>query len=352
VGAAERRPRLAMVGPLLGSRPGWVPNPAEVAGRLFEREGYTVRYTSAYPQRLLRLADMLRAILAWRREVDLYLLAVYSGPAFWMADLPSRLIRALGKKQVLILHGGNLPEFSRRYPDRVRRVLDRADAIVSPSGFLAHHFQGWGCPVEVIPNVLRVEDYPFCCRRQVQPNLIWMRTFEDIYNPGLAVRALAELCRSYPQARLTMAGQDRGELAATKALAERLGVGECVRFAGFLDARGKQEQFAAHDIYLNTNRVDNMPVSVLEAAAFGLPVVATRVGGIPFLLEDGQTGLLVPDDDAGAMTEAVRRLVEEPELAERLSTGGRRLAESCAWPEVRRRWEQLFSRLGWPAASG
>jgi glycosyltransferase involved in cell wall biosynthesis len=124
---------------------------------------------------------------------------------------------------------------------------------------------------------------------------------------------------------------------------ERLGLQEEVRFAGFLDLPGKQQQFAGHDIYLSTNRIDNTPVSVLEAAAFGLPVVATRVGGVPFLLQDGQTALLVEDDAAEAMAQAVRRLVEEPGLAGRLSENGRRLAEQFDWSQVLDLWEDAFS---------
>jgi glycosyltransferase involved in cell wall biosynthesis len=172
-----------------------------------------------------------------------------------------------------------------------------------------------------------------------------MRTFHEIYNPALAVAVLADLRRDHPDAALTMAGQEKGLLEETRRLAARLGVADAVRFAGFLDAEGKQREFPLHDLFLNTNRVDNMPVSVVEAAAFGLPVVATRVGGISHLLRHEETALLVPDGDAAAMAAAIRRLLAEPALAARLSEGGRRLAESCAWESVRRSWQAVFERV-------
>jgi glycosyltransferase involved in cell wall biosynthesis len=172
-----------------------------------------------------------------------------------------------------------------------------------------------------------------------------MRTFEDIYNPDMAIAVLEELQLHFPNARLTMAGQPKGTLERVQSLAAAKGLTEKIRFAGFLDMANKQREFARHDIFLNTNRIDNMPVSVLEAAAFGLPVVTTAVGGIPYLLEHEQTGLLVENENVAGMAAAVRRLLREPELTERLSANGRQLAEASDWTHVQPQWETLFREL-------
>ncbi len=118
-----------------------------------------------------------------------------------------------------------------------------------------------------------------------------------------------------------------------------------IDFVGFLDMAGKQVQMARSDIYLNTNRVDNMPVTVLEAGASGLPVVATDVGGIPFLLTHKDTALLVPSEDAEAMPQAIDRLIQRPELAGELSERGRQLAERSAWEAVLPQWEAVFAQV-------
>ena len=349
--AGATRPRLCFVGPLLGVNPGWVTSQGEIVAGLLAADGYAVRGTSHIPARLPRLADTLRSLLAWRGEIDLVVHQVYSGPAFAVTDAASLLCRALRLPQLFVLHGGALPEFADARPRWVRRVLARAARVVAPSGFLLEQVvrplfpdapAGWA---RVIPNILEVERYAYRHRPAVAPRLLWMRTFHDIYQPQLAVEALAELRRTHPAATLTMAGQDKGLRQAVMALAQERGLGEAVRFPGFLDAAAKAREFAAHDIFLNTNRVDNMPVSVVEAAAFGLPVVATAVGGIPHLLRDGETGLLVPDGDAVALANAVRRLLDEPALAGRLSANGRRLAESCGWEQVRRQWATLFDEV-------
>jgi glycosyltransferase involved in cell wall biosynthesis len=142
-----------------------------------------------------------------------------------------------------------------------------------------------------------------------------------------------------------MAGQDGGMLQATKEYASKKGVQDLMRFAGFLDQNGKQIQFSMHDIFLNTNRIDNMPISVIEAAAFGLPIVATEVGGIPYLLTHGENALLVPDDDPEAMSKEVLRLLEEPGLAEQLSGNGRKLAEGFDWSHIIPLWEAAFHEV-------
>lgn len=350
------RPRLCFAGPLLGVNPGWVTSQGEIIAALLENEGYAVRQTSHIPARLPRLADMLRSLVTWRHDIDLVIHQVFSGPAFAIADVTSALCRALGLRQVFTLHGGALPEFAAANPRWTRRVLARADRVVTPSSYLLERvirplFPRGGPPgapdgwARVIPNILSLDAYPYRYRPVVVPRLLWMRTFEYVYHPELAIEVLANLRVTHPEATLSMGGQERGLHDTVAALAETRGLADAVRFTGFLDSDGKAREFAAHDIYLNTNRVDNMPVSVLEAGAFGLPVVATNVGGIPHLLRDGETALLVPAGDAVAMANAVRRLLEQPHLAGQLSANGRRLAESCAWDAVKVRWQSLFDEV-------
>jgi glycosyltransferase involved in cell wall biosynthesis len=144
---------------------------------------------------------------------------------------------------------------------------------------------------------------------------------------------------------MTMAGADQGGLDQTRAEAERLGVIDRITFPGYIDQAGKQAAFADHDIFLNTNRIDNMPVSLLEAAASGLVPVATEVGGIPSLLTDGHDALLVPSEDDEAMAAAVQRLFDDADGYAKMSAAARRLAERSSWPAVRERWREELTYL-------
>ncbi|MGQ0612346.1 MAG: glycosyltransferase family 4 protein [Planctomycetaceae bacterium] len=338
-------PRLCFVGPHVGVHPGMVPTQALLLCRRFRASGRAALSCSSARSRTLRLLDTLRTLVWHRRRYDIGCVEVFSGRAFVIADLASLVARMLGKRLVLALHGGGLPAFAERHPRWVRRVLARADRVVAPSRFLAQCAAGSGRAARIIPNGLDLASYPWRLRGPCAPRLFWMRTFHPVWNPALAVRVLARVRATLPEATLVMAGQDRGEQGAVKRLAGELGVGSAVRFPGFLDGEGKAREGGGAEIFLNTNRVDNAPVAVLEACALGLPVVSTAVGGIPDLLRDGETGLLVPEGDAEAMAAAVVRLLRDAELARSLSRNGRRLAEACDWGVVQARWEELFCEV-------
>ncbi|MBI3666345.1 MAG: glycosyltransferase family 4 protein [Acidobacteria bacterium] len=339
------RPRLGFIGPMVGRNPGYVTSQGEVLAALLRQTGYQVIAASGHKNRYVRLVDIAGTMVRQRRRVDLLALEVYSGRSFVVEDVASSLGALHRKPIIMILHGGNLPEFMARFPRWSRRVLRRAAALVAPSEYLARAVASWGFPARVIPNVVEVARYPYRYRPNVRPRLFWMRSFHAIYNPMLAIRVLARLRFRFSDATLVMAGQDKGLERQVQRFADKLGVSEHVRFPGFLDHAGKTREGEAADIFLNTTNVDNMPVAVVEACAMGLPVVSTAAGGVPDLLTDGETGLLVRPDDEEAVALAVETLVNDAELAARLSASGRRLAEASSWERVRPQWEQLFAEV-------
>jgi glycosyltransferase involved in cell wall biosynthesis len=316
-----------------------------VLSGLFRSAGYRTLPVSASLNRYARLADVSATLIRRRRDIDIALIDVCSGPAFVVADVASAICRRMGHKTILMLSGGNLPMFVRRFPRWTRRVFRRADALVAPSDYLADAVSTLDLTASIIPNVINLDDYSYRHRERVRPWMLWMRSFHRIYNPALALRVTAVLRRDYADTTLVMAGQDKGLEREMRSLAHELGIANAVRFPGFLDKVGKLREGNASDIYLNTAQVDNMPVAIIEAAAMGLPVVATRVGGLPFLVNDGDNGLLVPDDDVPAMVGVISRLINEPGLAGRLSSNGRVLAERSDWSQIHPRWDALFKQI-------
>jgi glycosyltransferase involved in cell wall biosynthesis len=300
---------------------------------------------SSAPSRYRRAAEIVGSVWRERHRLDALILECYGGPSFVVEDAASLVASRARLPLVMHLHGGAMPTFMARHPRWTRRVLGRAHALVTPSPFLAAAVEPYGVSARVIPNVIDLNAYPFRLRTVPRPRLLWMRSFHELYNPLLAVRVLALVRERLPEATLVMAGQEKGLGAATRAEAERLGLGGAIRFPGFLGPDSKLREGDAADVFLNTNRVDNAPVALLEAAAMGLPIVSTDVGGVRYLVRDDHTALLAPDDDAPALAAAVVRLLTEPGLAERLGRGARCVAEQSAAPAVASAWRGLLDEV-------
>lgn len=334
--------RLVLVAPLLGGS-GRVPDVFETLGPLLDRSGHEVTMTSTRTGRLGRAVEQVLTVARTRSVTDVVVVHLYSGRAFRVASAVTRAAR--GRALVGVLSGGGFPAFADRQPDRVPAVLGRFDHLVAPSGYLGRWARDLGAaPVTVIPNPLDLGPHPWRSRSPARPLLLWLRAYHPIYAPEVAVRAVAAL-GDLTGLRLTMVGDDKGERSAVADLVTDLGLQDRVAVGGFAGPEEKAALFADHDVFLNTSRVDNRPVSVVEAAANGLSVVSTAVGGVPDLVVDGESALLVPPDDPEALACAVRRVLEDPALAARLSAGGREVAEAGRPEVVVAAWNRLLSSL-------
>ncbi|MGH7648351.1 MAG: glycosyltransferase family 4 protein [Gemmatimonadaceae bacterium] len=340
------RPRLLLVGNFLSATRSNLTVGEELAVRL-RAAGWTVATTSSKERRILRLLDMVTSVFRRRADYDVAQVDVYSGNAFVWAEAVCAALRLARRPYVLTLHGGNLPTFAARWPRRVRRLLRGATAVTTPSRYLLERMRQFRDDMLLLPNAIEIDRYEFRPRSTPAPRLVWLRAFHRLYDPSLAIEVAARVSREVPDLQLTMVGSDTGDgaLADTKRAIERLTLEERVSLPGGVPKRDVPAWLAAADIFLNTTTIDNAPVSVIEAMACGLCVISTSVGGIPYLLDDGDTALLVPPRDADAMSNAVLRVLRDPALAERLSIQARSKAESFDWAPVLDRWQTLFSDM-------
>lgn len=317
----------------------------DLAGRLQSR-GWKVQVTSRQPSRLARLAAIVLETWRGSARCDIACVDVFSGAAFLWAEAACAILRRARKPYVLTLHGGNLPEFSKRNPFRVKKLLNSAAAVTCPSPYLVTEMRQFRPDLTLIPNGVDLSRYRFLERQPPLRHLVWLRAFHAIYNPVMAVEVLAELRREH-EMKLTMIGPDKGDgsLQKTRERAGRLGVDTAVDFRGAVPKANVPDALTDGDIFLNTSHFDNTPVSVIEAMACGLPVVSTNVGGIPYLLEHETTSLLVPSDDACAMAGAIQRLQTEAGLAAKLSKSGRVFVQKHDWSVILPQWEKLLSEV-------
>jgi len=347
------RPSVLVVSNLLSRSVGVRAQAEELIERL-SACGHSVVATSEKLHRVPRLVDMLSTTWLHRNDYEVAIVDVFSGAAFFWAECVCRLLRLARKPCVLCLHGGNLPEFTRGRQRRTMGLMSSAAAVVAPSAYLFEHMRKYRSDLLLIPNAVNFSDYYFRVRETVAPNLVWLRAFHKIYNPILAVEVMYRLKREFPTARLSMIGPDKGDgsLEATKNRIAELGLTECISVHGRVPKNRVPETLKTGDIFLNTSNIDNTPITVLEAMAAGLCVVSTNVGGMPKLVNNEREGILVPPADPDAMAVAVRRILKEPGLAERLSKNAGAKTLTFDWSAVTPRWTELLASVCVPAVSG
>jgi glycosyltransferase involved in cell wall biosynthesis len=201
-------------------------------------------------------------------------------------------------------------------------------------------FESFDIPARVVANTIDLTRFAYRERGRLRPRLLSTRNFEPIYNVACTVRAFAQIQAQYPDATLTLVGTG-SEAAALQSLASALELRH-VRFVGAVPPDEIHRYYADADIYIQTPTIDNMPGSVIEAFASGLPVVSTDVGGVPSILTDDQHGLLAPDNDAGAVAACVCRLLAHPDQAQRMAAAARETCEAYAWSRVRTDWVSVY----------
>ncbi|CAM4098274.1 glycosyltransferase family 4 protein [Gillisia limnaea] len=308
-----------------------------------QKEGFKTYSVSHFKNKYLRLGHMAGAFFWHFRRVELVLIDVYSTQNFWYAVVISRLAKLFQKKYVPILHGGDLKNRFMRSPEAIRKLFGNAYMVISPSLYLKEEVEKLGFPnVRYLPNPLYIDTYRFKTRKVLRPELLWVRAFDKIYNPMLALQTLEILLKDHPEAVLKMVGPDKdGSLSNCRKYAGERNLP--VTFTGKLKKQQWKVLASNCDIFLNTTHIDNTPVSVIEAMALGLPVVSTNVGGIPFLIEAGRTGMLVPPNNAEAMAKAVEYLMNNPEAAHAIATNARETAENFDWELIKHKWKELLS---------
>jgi glycosyltransferase involved in cell wall biosynthesis len=296
----------------------------------------SVKYVRTLTTQALYYPSLLKAL----RHADLVHVFSAAYSSFLLAPWPAvQAARWLGKPVLMNYRSGEAPDHLARSA-LARRTLASVDLNVVPSRFLQHVFEGFGIPARIIPNIVDLDRFQFRERRPLRPRLVSTRNFEPLYNVACTIRAFRFVQDRHPDATLTLVGGGSEE-PDLRGLVRELGV-TGVRFTGRMAPHEIWRAYADADIYLQTSNIDNMPTSILEAYASGLPVVATAAGGVPAILTDGEHGLLTPLDDPRAAADAVLRLLDDAALATGLITHARARVEACAWPAVRDLWLDAY----------
>lgn len=227
-------------------------------------------------------------------------------------------------------HGYDI--FRKPPPDFGARAAAAAAVVTVSQANAAHIQKTFGVPPSRLQVIGCGVDTNFFCPRAaavngvLAPLVVCVARHVRVKNLQLLLRACARLRDWGVDFRCVLVGDGpcRGEL---EELRSGLGLGSVVQLAGAAEQSGVLRWWQKAAIGVLTSDNEGLPVSLMEAAACGVPVVATAVGGVPELVTDGVTGLLAPAGDAEALADALRRLLASSDLRARMSVAARQRAE-------------------------
>ena len=287
-----------------------------------------------------RRIKALFALLTKGWEYDVFHIHACSDRGFFPAVLGISIGRILKKRIILTFHGGGAEGFFRRNPRLVKHYLNRTSANIVLSGFIGHVFKQYGIPYYVIPNILEVTEEDYKVRTEIHPRFISIRSLTDTYNVKCTLKAFGSVQEKYPDASLTLLGD--GPL---KSELEQYVIDyhfQNVAFVGQVPNKEIYRYLNEADIMVSSSRFDNMPVSVLEGFKAGLLVIASNVGGVPYMIKDGQNGLLFESNDDRQMAEKMIEAVDNPEETRRMMANAHHCLDAFKWESCREKLLALY----------
>jgi glycosyltransferase involved in cell wall biosynthesis len=352
--------RVLIVAPSLDILGGQAVQASRLLARLGEEAAVEIAFLPVNP----RLPGMLRrlqsfkyirtvvtSLLYWGlllarvRKYDVIHVFSASYTSFVLAPTPAILVAKLySKKIILNYRSGEAEDHLRRWRRTAIPTIRMVDRIAVPSGYLVEVFGRFDLSAHSIFNFVDTDRFKFRKRTPLRPVFLSNRNLEPLYNVACILRAFAIIQKRVPDARLIVAG-DGSQRAALEKLACELKL-RGVEFVGRVTPEKIHELYDAADIYMNAPNIDNMPGSIIEAFASGLPVVTTDAGGIPYIVTDHATGLLVGRGDYEAMAERALSLFENEALAQKIVINAREQCNRYKWDVVRDEWLKLYEGLG------
>lgn len=286
---------------------------------------------------------MISKLVVYRKRISKVVVDLYSGPnAIIYAQIICILAEFFKLPYVIVLHGGGLPNLIKNDPRKLRRLLIKAQSVIATSNFLAKEFS-YIRTIDVIPNAIEIELYRYQEKEKIFPRLLFLRSFHKWTRPQDAILCLNEVKKDCPDATLTLAGWDEdGSLGECIQLVNNLYLNDSVNFVGKLPKSKIYDLSLDHDIFLHTMLVDNLPITLLEAMALGLSIVATDVGGISSVLTHQETAMLVNPGDFKEMAGAVVFYLTHQEKAALMRKQARAIVEKFSWSNILPMWINLL----------
>lgn len=277
-----------------------------------------------------------RSLAAYRRNVanyDIVHIHISAKGSFKRKTIMANIAKQAGKKVILHEHSG---EFARdfeagddTYRKKVRNTFNAADCVIVLSeewcSYFADNVMIDTGKLTVLHNgVIIPTDMCSPCANQ---NVLFLGRLDKRKSPDILLRASAAALNAAPEMRIVFGGD--GNLDQYRALSRDLGIDDRCDFLGWVSGEDKERLFKEAGIYCLPSKNEAMPMSVMEAMSYGVPVITTNVGGVPQLIENGVDGILIDVDDVEGLSDSLLELASFPERRAELGLAGRmRIEES------------------------
>jgi glycosyltransferase involved in cell wall biosynthesis len=182
------------------------------------------------------------------------------------------------------------------------------------------------CKITIVHCGVEVSTYGRKSPEAFGKRVAFVGRLDPVKGALLLIEAMAEVLKTHPDATLTLAG-DGPARAPAEVRAATLGISASVRFAGYLAQGAVADLLSRSDMLVLPSFAEGLPVVYMEALASSIPVVASRVAGVPELVEDGVTGFTVPPGDVSTLADRMSQLMADPEAARRMGASGRKAVE-------------------------
>ena len=299
-------------------------------------------------------------IVNLREKPGLIHVQVTSGLAFWKAALFILLGKLFGAGTVAHLHGGMFDQYYAARSPRTKKWIGRAlassDMVIALSErwrqFLLAEVSG-DLRIEIASNpVDRLFAEALEAGRSaadvVRKDILFLGSLGKRKGVFDILQAAPAIFEEHPDARIVFAGaeESRGEKMRIEELCREKNLGEKAEFIGVVTGRKKVDLFESAMIYVLPSYGENLPFSLLEAMALGLPVVTTPVGAIPEIVKDGENGFLVEPGDVRAIASSVNRLLGDESLGRAMSAANRAKVRTDFMPDdSMKQMDKVYSRV-------
>lgn len=309
-----------------------------------------VRTVTASQNKIVKAAVATEAVVhfLWKmlsnRKIRIVHIHGSTGASFWRKRIFINLAKRCGKKVVWHIHGGNFFQFYSEHTNAVNKTMGKCDAVITLSDSLGERF----CEtfpskkIAVIKNV--VEEPQIEKHKRKEFSLLFLGLI--CKNKGIfdLLEVLAEGQDVY-RGRVKLLFGGNGESEKAEKYIKQQGIDDIAQYVGWVSGDKKRELLNSASALVLPSYIEALPICILEAMSYGLPIIATRVGGIPDIVKDGKNGILIEPNDKQALGAAINLLAADSATQQKMGRQSASMIEEYLPQHVAHQLEALYRNL-------